>query len=101
MIGLGVWEIPVNSFIYSGKARVIVKDNGGEYEFEFEVPDMEVPKMDISNVCVTENTLTADATCALLKGKMLHTEVTFEGDTCTGFVKGPMGVRIKLNGKRI
>ena len=32
MIGLGVWEIPVNSMFYKGSAEITVLDNGGEYD---------------------------------------------------------------------
>ena len=101
MIGLGIWEIPVNSMFYKGSAEITVLDNGGEYEFMFRVPGFDVPEMEISNVIVNENVLSADATCDMLRGKMLHVDVEFDGDECRGIVKGPMGVKIKLNGKRI
>lgn len=101
MIGLGIWEIPVNSMFYKGTAEITVTDNGGEYDFGFKVPGFKVPEMDISNVTVDGNKLSADATCDMLKGKNLHVDVEFDGDTCKGVVKGPMGVKIKLDGKRI
>ncbi len=101
MIGLGVWEIPVNSMFYKGTAEITVRDSNGEYDFSFKVPGFNVPEMDISNVTVSENTLSADATCDMLKGKKLHVDVEFDKDICCGVVKGPMGVKIKLNGKRI
>lgn len=101
MIGLGVWEIPVNSMFYKGTAEITVADCGGEYDFSFRVPGFNVPEMDISNITVIENTLSADATCDMLKGKMLHVDVEFDGDICRGAVKGPMGIRIKINGRKI
>lgn len=101
MIGLGIWEIPVNSMFYKGTAEITVKDNSGEYDFSFKVPGFKVPEMDISNVTVDGNKLSADATCDMLKGKNLHVDVEFIDDTCEGVVKGPMGVKIKLNGKRV
>ncbi len=100
MLGLGVWEVPVNSMFFKGTAKITVKDNNGEYDFKFEVPGFDVPEMDISNLKISGNTLSADATCDMLKGKMLHTEVTFDKDTCTGYLKGPMGIKISLNGKK-
>ncbi len=101
MIGLGTWEIPVNSLFFKGTAQITVKDNDGEYDFSFSIPGQKLPDFDISNVMTSGNTLSADATCDMLKGKLIHVDVTFEGDRCTGFVKGPMGVKIKIDGKRI
>ena len=100
MIGIGKWKIPVNSFFYKGTAEVTVIDNDGKYDFKFNAPGQKLPEFDVFNIKVTGNTLSADATCDRLKGKNLHADVTFDGDTCTGMVKGPMGVKIKINGKR-
>ncbi len=101
MLGVGVWEVPVNSVFFKGTAKITVIDNNGKYDFRFEVPGFNVPEMDISNLKIEGNTLKADATCDMLKGKMLHTEVNFEETTCSGFVKGPMGIKINLNGTKI
>ena len=101
MLGLGIWEVPVNSMFFKGTAKITISDNNGKYDFKFEVPGFDVPKMDISNLKVNGNTLSADATCDMLKGKMLHTEVTFSETTCSGILKGPMGVKIKLNGTKV
>lgn len=101
MLGLGTWGVPVNSMFFKGTAKITVKDNNGEYDFKFEVPGFDVPQMDISNLKISGNTLSADATCDMLKGKMLHVDVTFEENTCSGILKGPMGVKIKLNGTKI
>ena len=101
MLGLGVWEVPVNSMFFKGTAKITVKDNCGEYEFIFEVPGFNVPEMDISNLKIKGNTLSADATCDMLKGKMLHVDVTFEETTCRGILHGPMGIKIKLNGTKV
>lgn len=101
MIGLGIWEIPVNSMFYKGTAEITVRDVNGNYDFSFKVPGFNVPEMDISNVTVSGNTLSADATCDMLRGKNLHVDVQFSDSTCSGVVKGPMGVKIKINGKKI
>lgn len=101
MVGLGLWEVPVNSMFFKGTAKIKVGQINGEYDFHFEVPGFNVPEMDISNVTVKSNTLFADATCDMLKGKMLHVKVTFEQNTCSGVVSGPLGVKIKINGKKI
>lgn len=101
MIGLGVWDIPVNSMFYKGSAEITVGGSEDEYEFSFKVPGFKVPEMEISNVTVVGNVLSADATCDMLKGKKLHVDVEFDGDQCHGVVKGPMGVKIKLEGTRI
>lgn len=101
MLGVGIWEVPINSFFYKGTAKIIVKDNNGEYDFRFEVPGFKVPEMEISDVHVEKNTLTANATCEMLKGKKLFTKVEFENDECKGFVKGPYNVKIAIKGKKI
>ncbi|MBQ7596472.1 MAG: hypothetical protein IJU45_07400 [Clostridia bacterium] len=101
MIGLGTWEIPVNSLFFKGVAQIIVADNNGEYDFSFSIPGQKLPDFEISNIKTEGNSLSADATCDMLKGKNIHADVTFDGDRCTGFVKGPMGVTIKINGKRV
>lgn len=101
MIGLGIWEIPVNSMFYKGTTEITVSEINGIYDFSFKVPGFNVPEMDISNVKVSGNMLSADATCDMLKGKNLHVDVEFNENTCAGVVKGPMGVKIKLNGKKI
>ncbi len=101
MLGTGVWKVPVNSMFFKGTAKITVIDNNGEYDFKFEVPGFDVPEMDISNLTVSGNTLSADATCDMLKGKILHIDVTFDETTCEGILHGPMGIKIKLNGTKI
>lgn len=101
MIGIGKWEIPVNSMFFKGTAQITVKDIDGSYDFSFSLPGHNLPEFDIYNIVTDGNTLSADATCDLLKGKSIHVDVTFDGDKCSGIVKGPMGVKIKIDGKRI
>lgn len=101
MIGLGIWEVPVNSMFYKGTAKITVKDNAGKYSFDFEATGMNVPKIDVLSVRSEGQTLYAKATSPMLKGKTITAEITFSGDECTGVVKGPFGVKISINGKRI
>ncbi len=101
MLGIGQWEIPVNTMLFKGTAKIQVSETQGKFDFKFEVPGFDVPEMDISNLKINGNFLSADATCEMLKGKKLHTEVTFYEKTCEGFVKGPMGIKIKINGTRV
>lgn len=101
MLGLGVWEVPVNSMFFKGTAKITVREIDGKYDFQFEVPGFNVPEMDISDLKISGNQLSADATCDMLKGKKLHVDVVFSESTCEGILKGPMGVKIKLNGTKI
>ncbi len=101
MLGLGKWEVPVNTMFFKGTAKITVTQDNGKFDFKFEVPGFDVPQMDISNLKIDGDFLSADATCEMLKGKMLHTEVTFYENTCKGFVKGPMGIKININGTRV
>ena len=101
MIGLGIWEVPVNSMFYKGTAKITVRDDGGKYGFDFEATGMKVPEIDILSIRTEGQTLYAEATSPMLKGKTLNAEITFSGDECTGVVKGPFGVKISINGKKI
>lgn len=100
MIGLGTWEIPVNSMFYKGTAQITVREIDGNYDFEFFLPGFNVPQMEIFNISTSGNTLSADATCDMLKGKKISVNVTFDGDFCHGTVKAPYGIKIKIDGKR-
>ncbi len=101
MLGIGKWEVPVNTMFFKGTAKITISKTQEKYDFKFEVPGFNVPEMDISNLEINGNFLSADATCEMLKGKKLHTEVTFYETTCTGFVKGPMGIKITINGTKV
>lgn len=101
MIGLGIWEVPVNSMFYKGTAKITVRDDGGEYGFDFEATGMNVPEINVLSARAEGQTLYAEATSPMLKGKTLKAEITFSEDECAGVVKGPFGVKININGKRI
>ena len=101
MLGLGIWEVPVNSMFYKGTAKITVRDDGGKYGFDFEATGMNVPEIDVLSARAEGQTLYAEATSPMLKGKTLNAEITFSGNECTGVVKGPFGVKININGKRI
>jgi hypothetical protein len=101
MIGLGTWEAPINTIAFRGIGRMIISDNNGEYDFKFEIPDVDIPEIVVSDIVEDGNTLTASAECDLVKGKKIPVSVTFEGDTLTGLIKIPFIGRVKLNGKRI
>ena len=76
--GAGLVYLGVPASIYEIEAMKLTEpivfklpDKDGKYDFKFEVPGFNVPEMDISNLQIKGNTLSADATCDMLKGKML------------------------------
>lgn len=101
MIGLGTWEAPISTMIYRGTGRMTISDVNGEYSFQFELVDADVPEIRVSDIVEDGNTLTATAECDLLKGKKIPVTVTFDGDSFSGMIKAPLIGRIKLNGKKI
>ncbi len=104
MIGLGTWEFSVDTMFYKGEASIKIFDNDGEYGFTLVLPnhDQDVPEFEVSNIEVNDNTLTADITADLLKGKIIPISITFDGDRANGFAKIPFLGKLKLkDGKRV
>ncbi len=101
MIGLGTWEAEINTIFFKGTGRAKISDIGGNYDFKFEILGMNMPAVNVYDVCEEGNTLTATAECDLFKGKKIPVTVTFDGDTVTGIIKAPMLGKLKINGKKI
>ncbi len=106
MIGIGKWEASVNTMMFSTSGIIEIKDNGGKYEFIYNVPerfkDVKVKILSIEEEGT--DTLVVKAEFSILPGKIFEVHATFNGDTLTGFIKAPimgsMKVKIK-NGHRI
>lgn len=106
MIGIGKWEAEVNTFMFKAKGIVEIRDNGGQYEFIYDLPDKfkgaKIKYYDIREI--GNDTLSGKGEISLLPGKVIEVQATFKGDRMTGFVKIPVmgGMTIQLrNGHRI
>lgn len=103
MIGIGKWEATVTTLFFSVTGVLEIKDNDGQYEFIYNLPEK------FKNVKITYNsieetspdTLRVTGEASMMPGKKIVVEATFKGDTVTGFAKmGGITARIK-NGHRI
>lgn len=105
MVGLGKWVGSVNTLVFKGDVTVEIKDNNGEYDINFELPEkfknIEIRYYDVHAV---GNTIMGKGEMTLLPGKVIEACVTFEGDTMTGVLKLPFlgnkEIKIK-NGHKI
>ena len=85
MIGIGTWKGTVKAMLMTFEGTVEIRDNDGEYEFKFTLPDR-FKGAQIRTYDITEdgNTLRGKAEVSLLPGKELRAEVTFDGDRMEG-----------------
>ncbi len=102
MIGLGTWKFHVDTMLFKGDAIIKIFNNGGEYDFELDVKDVDIPDISVKDINEDGDTLTAVGSTSMLPGKDIPISLTFSGDTVTGFVKVPLIGKIKLKeGTRI
>lgn len=105
MVGIGKWVGSVNTLVFKGDVTVEIKDNNGEYDINFELPEkfknIEIKYYDVH---AEGNTIMGKGEMTLLPGKVIEACVTFEGDTMSGTLKLPFlgnkEIKIK-NGHRI
>lgn len=107
MIGLGKWSVYINMLIYKGDLGVVISDNNGEYEVEFELPPSLASKISIKtrNIVAEGNKLSGEGIVDMGKGRKIKAgaEVIIDGDTMTGTLSIPLLKRtIPLeNGHRV
>ncbi len=99
MIGLGKWQADVKNMFFSGKAILEIKDDGGKYGMDLELPDsdIEIPEIKIIEAEEESNILNAKAEVSLLPGKTIDVCLTFDDDVCNGFLKVPFVGKIKIS----
>lgn len=82
MIGLGKWTAKINTLLFSGYLNAEIKDNNGEYEITFDLPEpyknIEIQYYDICDD--GKNTLRGKAEVSLLAGKVFEIEAVFDSD---------------------
>ncbi len=102
MIGLGKWACSVNTMFFSGEVKIRVFDNNGSYGFELDIPDVQVPDIDIKEIKEDGDTLEAVVQTSLLPGKDIELTINFDGDEFDGFLKIPFLGKVKFkDGHRI
>lgn len=103
MIGLGSWNVSIDTMMFRGSAVLTISDKGGAYDFDVKVDKLEkMPPYSVDSVTEDGDTLSLIISTPLLKDKQIALQMTFEGDTLTGFAKVPLLGKIKLkNGHRI
>ena len=103
MIGLGNWSVSIDTMMFRGDAVLTIADKDGAYDFSVQVAKLEkMPPYAIESVTEDGDTLTIVITTPMLSGKQITANMTFEGDTLTGFAKVPLLGKIKFkNGHRV
>ncbi|MCM1364242.1 MAG: hypothetical protein NC122_09795 [Faecalibacterium sp.] len=106
MIGIGKWEASINTFMFKAKGTAEIKDNNGEYEILFDLPEKfngaKIKYYDIREI--GDDTLTGKGEISLFPGKVAEGTFTFNGDKMSGTVKLPImgGMEIKIkDGHRV
>lgn len=103
MIGIGKWEAVVSFMMIKISGAVEVRDNGGEYDFAFHLPekykDVKITYSKIQEL--PPDTLVVTGEASAFPGKPFTVTVTFKGDTVSGNIQcAGFNAKIK-NGKRI
>ena len=90
MVGLGTWRVKVNSLFFKGDVTVKIKDNNGEYDFEFNLPEkFKNVRFKYYDIHTSGNTIIGKGELALFPGKVMEGAFTFEGDKMNGSVRLP------------
>ena len=102
MIGIGTWMCHVDTMLFKGDAKIKIFDNGGQYGFDLDVKDIDLPDIAVKDIVEDGDTLTATAITSMLPGKEIPITLTFDGDTVDGSLKVPFVGKVKLkNGRKI
>lgn len=105
MIGIGTWVTTIKSMVFTGDITVVISNNDGVYNIDFQLPEKYAEKLKITTHDIVENgnTLSGKGAINLLPGKELGASVTFNGDTFEGYLDIPfMKRQIPLrNGHKI
>ena len=97
MIGVGKYKVNIDHMFFQGEAIFEIEYENGKYEFEIEIENADFDfDIDITEAEEDGNTLYAKATVAILPGKTIDVNLTFEDDKCNGFLKIPFVGKIKI-----
>lgn len=106
IIGIGKWQGEIRTAFFSAKGVVEIRDNNGNYEFIFELPNKykntEIIYHEIKEI--SNDTLLIKAEASLFPKKTAVIKITFKGNKLFGVIYAPImgGITLKIqNGKRI
>ena len=103
MLGLGKWTCMVDSMLFRGDVTMNIIEKNGNYDFELDLPGIEIPSYTLKSVVEDNNSIKAVISVDTL-GKDAELEVNFDDavETFTGVLKVPFIGKIKLkNGHRV
>lgn len=104
MIGLGKYSANIKNLLYRGEATFEISDDNGNYKIALDLTnaDFDFDKIITKEAKEDGNKLTAVLETSIFPGKDVDLELTFDGDTCNGFLKVPFVGKIKIdNAKKI
>lgn len=92
MVGIGKWEGKVNTMLIKGSAVFDIREENGEYKVDISLGNQGVNDLNItySDIHAEDNTLFISGEISMLPGKAVSAELTFDGDTMSGFLRVPI-----------
>ena len=91
------YKAKINNMFFKGDAVFGMTCVDGKYgmEIDLEGAEFDMP-VEITEAEIVDNTIIAKATTSLLPEKIIDITLTFEDDTCNGFLKIPFIGKIKI-----
>ena len=97
MTGLGTWTCRIDTPLIKDKPLFTIFDNGGRYGIRFRMRNYETDNLDIIEAEESGNTLRFNVAVDKFKpGATAVTELNFDGDRFTGFIRLPIMGKLKL-----
>ncbi len=103
MTGLGTWTCKIDSPLIKDKPLFTIFDNNGKYGIKFRIRSYENDNLPVISAEEDGNTLHLNVAADKFKpGAVASTELTFDNDSFTGFIRLPIMGKIKLlNGMKV
>lgn len=104
MLGYGNWLAKIDTMFYTGDALLKISGTADDYQVELELPgnSADIPDFRIFDVSAEGDTLICKAEVSAIPGKYADISLTFEDDTCNGFIKVPFLGKIRIkDAKRV
>lgn len=103
MTGLGTWTCRIDTPLIKDKPLFTIFDNGGRYGIRFRMRNYETDNLDIIEAEESGNILRFNVAVDKFKpGATAVTELNFDGDRFTGFIRLPIMGKLKLvDGERV
>ena len=103
MTRLGTWTCKIDSPLIKDKPLFTIFDNNGKYGIKFRMRSYENDNLPVISAEEDGNTLRLNVAADKFKpGAVASTELTFDNDSFTGFIRLPIMGKIKLlNGIKV